>query len=309
MTFRTLRKVALVAALAMAWSGVSQAAPRVGIVQLVEHLALDQVREAFTETLLEARPDVEIDYQNGQNNPSTINAICQKFVGDGVDLILAIATPAAQGAAAATQDIPIVFSAVTDPVAAGLVSNLERPDANLTGTSDAVPVEGIFDLAYQITPDIKTYGLLYNASEINSVIAIEEAKEILDARGLNYVEVAVTNIGEVTTAAQSMVGRVDAIFSPTDNTVSSAMANLAQVAIDAGLPTYVGAVTMVTDGALASVGVSYPQLGRQSARMAMAILDGTPVSEIPVELQERFDVAVNAETAAALGIDVSAYLP
>ncbi len=300
---------AFVAALWILLAAQAAWGARVGLVQLVEHPSLDQIREAFTEALLEGRSDVEIDYQNGQNSPSTINAICQKFLGDGVDLIVAIATPAAQGAAAATQEVPIVFSAVTDPVAAGLVSDLQRPDRNLTGTSDAIPVGRIFDLAAELTPDAKTFGFLYNAGEVNSVSVIAEAKQVLESRGLNYIEAVVTNTGEVTTAAQSLIGRVDAIYSPIDNTVASAMANLARIAIEAGLPAYVSADSMVADGGLATVGVNYVQLGRQTARMALKILEGTPVAEIPVEVLDRYTVAVNAETAEALGVDVSAYLP
>ncbi|MEG1849369.1 MAG: ABC transporter substrate-binding protein, partial [Oscillospiraceae bacterium] len=217
---------------------------KIGLVQLMEHPSLNEIRDAvIAELKVQGYDDsrVEIDYQNGQGEPGLINSICQKFVGDKVDLIIAIATPAAQGAAAATSEIPIIFSAVTDPVAAGLTASLEQPDANATGTSDAIPAEQIFALADELTPGIKTYGFLYNNGEVNSVSVIKSAKQALDAKGIAYVEACVNNSGEVTTAAQSLIGKADAIFSPIDNTVAYAMPNLAQIAIEAKLPVYVAA--------------------------------------------------------------------
>ncbi|MEG2203716.1 MAG: ABC transporter substrate-binding protein [Oscillospiraceae bacterium] len=284
---------------------------KIGLVQLMEHPSLNEIRDAvIAELKVQGYDDsrVEIDYQNGQGEPGLINSICQKFVGDKVDLIIAIATPAAQGAAAATSEIPIIFSAVTDPVAAGLTASLEQPDANATGTSDAIPAEQIFALADELTPGIKTYGFLYNNGEVNSVSVIKSAKQALDAKGIAYVEACVNNSGEVTTAAQSLIGKADAIFSPIDNTVAYAMPNLAQIAIEAKLPVYVAADSMVADGGLATVGVNYTQLGKQTAQMAAKVLSGTPVSELPVEVLKEYSVAVNAETAAALGIDVSKYV-
>lgn len=281
---------------------------RIGLIQLVEHPSLDEIREAFLAEMTEkGYGDVEIDYANGQNDPSTINTICQKFVGDGVDMIVAIATPAAQSAAAATSDIPVVFAAVTDPAAAGLVGEDGKPDRNCTGTSDAIATEEIFSLADTLTPGIKTYGFIYNLSETNSVTVIEEAKKILDANGTAYIEACVVNSGEVTTAAQSLIGKVDAIFCPIDNTVAFAMPNLSQIAIEANLPVYVAADSMVADGGLATVGVNYTQLGRQTADMAIRILEGTPVADVPVEVLSEYSTVVNQETAEALGIDPTLY--
>lgn len=212
---------------------------KIGLVQMMEHPSLDEIREAFLAELKAQGYDdskVVIDYQNGQGDMGTLNTIAQKFVGDGVDMIVAIATPAAQAAAAATDSTPIIFSAVTDPVDAGLVSDLEAPDRNLTGTSDAIPVDRIFALADELTPGIKTYGLLYNNGESNSVSVIRDVKVALNAAGIAFEEATVINSSEVTTAAQSLVGKVDAIFSPIDNTVAYAMPNLAQIAIEAKLP-------------------------------------------------------------------------
>ena len=282
-----------------------------GLVQMMEHPSLDEIREAFLAELKAQGYDdskVVIDYQNGQGDMGTLNTIAQKFVGDGVDMIVAIATPAAQAAAAATDSTPIIFSAVTDPVDAGLVSDLEAPDRNLTGTSDAIPVDRIFALADELTPGIKTYGLLYNNGESNSVSVIRDVKVALNAAGIAFEEATVINSSEVTTAAQSLVGKVDAIFSPIDNTVAYAMPNLAQIAIEAKLPVYVAADSMVNDGGLATVGVNYTQLGKQTAQMAAEVLSGKPVSEVPVQVLSEYATVVNPDTAAAIGVDVSKYV-
>lgn len=287
--------------------GESPITLKVGLVQMMEHPSLDEIRESILAEFDARGLKLEIDYQNGQGDMGTLNTIAQKFVGDDVDMIIAIATPAAQAAAAATADIPIVFSAVTDPVSAGLVSDVNKPDRNCTGTSDAIPTSQIFNLAEELTPGIKTYGLLYNQGESNSVSVIKDAKAALDQKGIKYIETCVINSGEVTSAAQSLVGKVDAIFSPIDNTVAYAMPNLAQIAIEAKLPVYVAADSMVNDGGLATVGVNYTQLGKQTAQMAELILSGQEVSQVPVQVLTEYSTLVNAETAAALGIDASKY--
>ncbi|WMJ82768.1 ABC transporter substrate-binding protein [Oscillospiraceae bacterium LTW-04] len=283
---------------------------KIGLVQMMEHPSLDEIREAiFTELTAQGfdASKVDIDYQNGQGDMNTLNSIAQKFVGDEVDMIIAIATPAAQAAAAATTDIPIIFSAVTDPVDAGLVGSLEKPDRNCTGTSDAIPTEQIFTLADELTPGIETYGFLYNQGESNSVSVINDAKATLDAKGVAYIETCVITSGEVTSAAQSLIGKVDAIFCPIDNTVAYAMPNLSQIAIEAKLPVYVAADSMVNDGGLATVGVNYTQLGVQTAQMAAKVLSGTAVADVPVEVLTQYSTVANKDTAAALGIDVSNY--
>lgn len=285
----------------------------VGLIQLMEHPSLDEIRTAI-EAELDAKAGenglkITIDYKNGQGDPSTINTICQQFVADGVDAIVAIATPAAQGAAtaAAGTDIPIIFSAVTDPAAAGLVENLDAPEGNITGTSDDIPVEKIFDLAAELTPDVKSFGLIYNPAEDNSVSVIAKTKAYLDSKQISYVEAGVAATGDVQTAAQSLLSQCDAIFAPIDNTVASAMGVLANEAIAAKKPVYVAADSMVNDGGLATVGVNYTNLGTQTADMLLKVLTGTPVSEVPVEVLKDNAVVVNAETAQAIGVDVSKY--
>ncbi len=285
----------------------------VGLIQLMEHPSLDEIRAAIEARLAEKAAEnglsVKVDYQNGQGDPSTINTICQQFVGDEVDAIIAIATPAAQGAATAADgtDIPIIFSAVTDPAAAGLVENLDAPEGNITGTSDAIPVDKIFALAEELTPGVKSFGLLYNPGEDNSVSVIADVKAYLDEKHLTYVEAGVSSTGDVQTAAQSLLGQCDAVFSPIDNTVASAMGVLADEAIKAKKPVYVAADSMVHDGGLATVGVNYTNLGTQTADMTLKVLAGTPVSEVPVEVLRDNAVVVNPETADAIGVDVSKY--
>lgn len=286
----------------------------VGLIQLMEHPSLDEIRTAIEARIQEKAGEygleVEIQYQNAQNDTSTINTICQQFVANKVDVIVAIATPAAQGAAAAAQNtgIPIIFSAVTDPAAAGLVENLEAPEGNITGTSDAIPVEKIFALAEELTPNVKSFGLIYSTSEVNSLSVIEDTKAYLDSKGIPYVDGAVTNSGEVQTSARNLLEKCDAVFAPIDNTVAGAMGILADEAIQAGKPVYVAADSMVADGGFATVGVNYTNLGSQTGDMVLKILSGTPVSQVPVEVLRDNAVTVNPDTAAAIGVDVSKYV-
>ena len=224
-------------------------------------------------------------------------------------MIIAIATPAAQGAAAAIEgtEIPLVFSAVTDPVAAELVASMNAPGGNITGTSDAIAPEKIFALAKELTPDVKTFGFIYNTSEVNSVSVVKEAKTYLEKEGIATVENAVTTSGEVQLAAQNLLSRCDAVFVPIDNTVANAMSVLADEAIKAGKPVYTAADSLVKDGGLATVGVNYTNLGIKTADMALRVLQGEKPAGMPVEILQDSVVVVNPDTAAALGIDVSQY--
>ncbi|MFQ8847711.1 MAG: ABC transporter substrate-binding protein, partial [Clostridia bacterium] len=196
---------------------------KIGVVQLVEHTSLDQIRESIIAQLEEEGyvdgDNIEINYQNAQNEQSNLKTICQGFVADKVDIIVAITTPAAQVAMSETDEIPIVFSAVTDPVAAEVVSDMEKPGGNVTGTSDAISVEKIMGLAEEITPGFKTVGALYNSSETNSVAAIESLREYAADNSLELVESAITSANEIQPAAQNLAKKCDIVFSPTDNTV------------------------------------------------------------------------------------------
>lgn len=278
---------------------------KIGIIQFVEHPSLNEIREAFTTELAAlgyGEDKVEIVYQNGQGDFSNLNSIAQKLVGENVDMIVAIATPSAQAAAAATTDIPIVFSAVTDPVAAGLVADMEKPGGNITGTSDAIPVQSIFELAGRLTPNAKKFGFIYNAGEVNSVSVIGDAKAYCDANGLTYVEGTVTNSSEVQQTGLSLLSECDALFAPIDNTVASAMPILSTIAIEQKKPVYVAADSMVADGGLATVGINYTNLGKETAQMAKEILEGKKPAELAVRKLSDFAEVINEETKAALGI-------
>lgn len=281
---------------------------KIGIVQIVEHPSLNTIREACVAQLAEDGfkdgENVIIDYQNAQGDQTNLKTICQKFSNHQYDLIIAIATPSAQAAVGETREIPIVFSACTDPVGSGLVSNLEKPGQNVTGTSDAVSAEKIMQLAERITPNIKTIGALYSSSETNSISVVNNLKKYAQKNGMTVVEATVTNSSEAQQAASSLVGKVDAIFCPIDNMIASAMPIVAQVAKKAELPFYVGADSMVKDGGLATYGVNYIQLGEATGDMAAEILKGKNPGDIPVKTWDEFDIYINQATADALGIKI-----
>lgn len=283
---------------------------QIGIVQIVEHPSLNTIRESFVEQLaLKGFKDGEnviIDYQSAQNDQTNLKTICQKFANNEYDMIVAIATPSAQAAVGETNTIPVVFSACTDPVAAGLVSDLNKPGANVTGTSDAVSAEKIMELAMRITPDIKTIGALYSSSEINSISVVDNLKEYAAKNGMTVVDATVTNSSEVQQAAASLTGKVNVIFSPIDNTIASAMPIVTQVANKAKIPVYVGADSMVKDGGLATYGINYVILGQETANMAVEILNGKKPGDIPVKTITEVEIYLNMKTAEAIGIDIPA---
>ncbi len=281
---------------------------KVGIIQLMEHPSLDTIRESIIEGLedegyVEGK-NLKIEYQNGQNDMSTMKNIAQTFVGDECDVIVAIATPAAQAALSETTEIPIVFAAITDPVGAGLVDSLDNPGGNVTGTSDEVSAEMIMNLAKDITPDFKTIGVLYNIGEDNSVSVVAQLKEYAGENGYKVIESTVTNTGEVQQAAQYLADKVDIVFSPIDNTVASSMAVATETFNNAGIPFYVSADSMVNDGGLATCGIDYTVLGRETAAMIADILEGADPAAMAVRKMSEMSVYVNKETAKALNIEI-----
>ncbi|MCQ4635501.1 ABC transporter substrate-binding protein [Anaerovorax odorimutans] len=289
-------------------SGSDKETVKIGLVQLVEHPSLDTIRESIIKQLEEEGykegDNVTIDYQNAQNEQANLKTICQGFVSDKCDLIIAISTPAAQAAYGETKDIPIIFSAVTDPVAAQLVESFEKPGGNITGTSDLIAVDKIMGLAQQITPEIKTIGAMYNSSEVNSVSVVNDLKEFAKKNGLTVKEAAVTNSNEIQQAAQSMAGKCDAVFSPIDNTVASAMSVATTVFNDAKIPFYVGADSMVKDGGLATYGINYEVLGAETAKMAAEVLKGGDTSTMPVKVMDDMQAYINQATADAIGAKI-----
>ncbi len=280
----------------------------IGIVQIVEHPSLDTIRENIVEQLNEEGfvdgETVKIDYKNAQGDTNNLKTICQSFTSNSYDLIIAIATPSAQVALGETTEIPIVFSAVTDPIAAELVESMEEPGGNITGTSDAVSATKIMDLALKITPEIKKIGAIYSTGEVNSVSVIAELKEYAKTKNIEVVEATIMNSSEIQQAAQSLVGKVDAVFSPIDNTVASAMPTVVDVLNKAKIPYYVAADSMVADGGLATDGVNYVTLGKATGTMAAEVLNGAETANMPVQIMSDTQIYINKQTANEIGLEI-----
>ena len=281
--------------------------PKIGIIQYIEHPSLDTIRENIISGLKEAGyedgKNCEIDYKNAQGDQNIANSIVQAFAGDEKDVVVAIASPVAQAAATISNQLPVVFSAVTDPVAAKLVTAMDVTDKNITGTSDVVQVDKILDLAKEFVPDMKKLGFLYSTGESNSVSNLEKAKEYCEANGITLVETGISNSSEVQQAVQVLASKVDAIFIPNDNTIASAMQSVSSETIKAGVPVFTGADSMVGDGGLATNGIQYEDLGKETAKMVAEILKGTKVSDLPVKVFDQdLSIFVNENTAKALDI-------
>lgn len=281
---------------------------KIGVLQLTEHGALDQTNEGFIDALDDAGISYTVDQQSAQNDQSTCQTIASKFVNDGDDLIFAIATPAAQAVAGATTEIPIVGSAITDYAESGLVASNEAPGGNVTGSSDLTPVEDQIDLLRQLLPDAKTVGILYCSAESNSGVQVSLAEKALDAAGIAHERYSVSSSNEIQQMVESMVGKVDAIYAPTDNTIAAGMATVSMVANETALPVIVGCDTMVQDGGLASYSINYRDLGYKAGEMAVKILaEGADPADMPIEYLSSAEcqLIVNQATADALGIDIS----
>lgn len=281
---------------------------KVGVFQYQQHPALDQANEGFIKALDESGIRYTADQQNASGDPSTTQTIAQKMVTDNDDLIFAIATPAAQAAAALTKEIPIVVTAVTDPADAGLVASNEAPGGNVTGTSDLNPVEKQITLLKQLVPNAKKVGILYCSAEANSKLQAKLVKEVCTENGLESKDFTVSNSNEIQTVVESMVGKVDVIYAPTDNVISNAMATVAMVATENNLPIIAGEENQVTAGALATYSVDYEALGYKAGEMAVQILKGEKeAGDIPVGYLDdnEYKLSVNEETAKKLGIALS----
>ncbi|MGE5654187.1 MAG: ABC transporter substrate-binding protein [Bacillota bacterium] len=279
---------------------------KVGIVQFAEHPALDSVRKGFIDTLNEKglTDKVTIDYKNAQGEMTTAQSIAQKMVGDKDDLILAIATPAAQAVAKATTTIPTLITAVTDPVSAGLAKSMEQPGGNITGTTDMNPVAKQLELVKQLSPSAKKIGIPYNAGETNALVQVKIARQAASNLGLELVEVTVTNTNDVAQAVQSLVGRVDALYIPSDNTVVSAFASVLKVAEKAKLPTICAGSDIVQQGGLATWGIDYYQLGRQTGEMAIRIINGQKPAVMPIESLKDVRLVINKAAAEKIGLTI-----
>lgn len=289
-------------------ASAARASYKIGILQLTEHAALDAANKGFVAAIEASGIDASIDQQNAQNDQSACQTIASTLVNENCDLILAIATPAAQAVAGATSDIPIVCTAITDFAASGLVEDNDVPGGNVTGTSDMNPVADQIDLLHQLVPEAKTVGLLYCTAESNSKLQIDLAAEELDRLGIEGVEYTASSSNEVQQVVESMVGKVDAIYTPTDNTIASAMTVIASIANENKVPTVCGEVAHVEAGGLASISINYEELGRRAGEMAVRILsEGADPADMPIETMtaDECDLVYNQKTADELGIDVS----
>lgn len=279
---------------------------KIGITQIVDHPALNAVRDGFIDEMTELGyildKDVVYDLQNAQGDMATANTIAQKFVSEGVDLILSIATPTSQAAVNATTTIPIVFSAVTDPIGAGLVKNLESSGNNVTGISDLTPVRKQFELIKEMLPEAKAVGTIYNAAEANSILTNELAKEACADLGLKLIEATVSSSADVLLAARSLVGKVDAIYISTDNATVSALDAVVQVTNENNIPLILADPTTLNKGGLVALGFDYYQHGQQTAPIVIKILEGTKPTDIPVEFAKNVQLAVNLDTAKEIGM-------
>ncbi len=281
---------------------------KIGVLQLTEHPALDASNKGFVEALDEAGITYNIDQQNAQNDQSACQTIAHKLVNDGNDLILAIATPAAQAVAGATDEIPIVGTAITDFASAGLVQSNDKPGKNVTGSSDLTPVADQFDLLVKLLPQAKTVGVLYCTAESNSDVQVKLADQAAANHGLKLVRYSVSSSNEIQQVVESMVGKVDVVYTPTDNTIAAGMTTVTMITNDNKLPTICGEEGMVDNGGLATYGINYEELGKLAGQMAVKILKGeSKPADMAIEHLDasKCTLKTNEETAKKLGIDLS----
>lgn len=285
----------------------------IGIIQYVDHIALDSSREGFIAALNDngytEGDNITVDYQNAQADAANLSTISDRFVSNKVDLVLAIATPAAQSIAGKTTEIPILGTAITDYEVARLVDSNEAPGGNVSGTTDMNPIKEQIDLLMQLVPDAQTVGVLYTSSEDNSILQAQLAKEAIEKLGMTYVEVTVSNSNEVQQAAQSIVNQCDAIYIPTDNIFASAMPIVYGVTAESKTPVICGEAGMVNNGGLATLGINYYDLGYQTGLMAVKIFKGeAEPASMPIESASGFDFAINGTVAEEIGLEIPAEL-
>lgn len=306
--FKGILAVSLAASMLVGCGGQSsQDMKKVAIIQLVEHTSLNTIKEAFDERMSELGykegENVEYIFKNAQGDNNTAASIVNDFKGKNPDVVMAIATPVAQAAATLSNDIPVVFAAVSDPVGAKLTSTLEKPDKNMTGTSDEIQVELILEKALQVNPNLKKLGVIYNKGEANSVTNIKKAKAFAEDKDIQLVEATVTSVNEVQTAVDVLTNQCDAIFAPNDNTIASAMNVVGSACAKAKVPLYVGADSMVQDGGFLSVGINYENLGKETANMVDEVLKGKDVADIPVKVfKDNLNIYVNEKVLKQLDI-------
>ncbi|MCW6653197.1 ABC transporter substrate-binding protein [Aerococcaceae bacterium NML210727] len=279
---------------------------KVAIVQLVSHPSLDAITTGIKEGLsqggYEEGKNLTLDFQNAEGDMSLLPNIAELVVSEKPDIIFAITTPVAQSLQQATQDIPIILAGITDPVAAKLVSSLEKTESNITGVSDAAPLEEQFKLIAQLTPNVKTIGMIYTSSEDNSKAEVDKATKFAEAAGMTVIVETIASTADMSLVAENLVGKVDAIFVPTDNTVASSADTLLDIADQSSVPIYPTFEDMVKRGGLASVAIDQVGIGRQSAQMAVEIFNGATPQTLPIQFATEMRKVFNAQTASHLDI-------
>lgn len=297
---------ALLIAAPVAWAKTSV----ISVNQFVEHPALDAVLKGFRDELTAKGVAGEFKIHNAQANMATTNQIAQTTAGEKPDLVLAIATPSAQAQAqvikkaAHMAKVPLIFSAVTDPLGAKLVADLKKPGANITGVSDLTPMDKHLGMILEFLPKLRSVGVVYNAGEANSKTLVQLLRDAAAARGVQVEEATAAKSGDVYAAAKSLVGRCDAIYVPTDNTVVSGLESLVKVCEQSRLPLFAGDVDSVPRGCVAALGFDYYLHGRQAGAMAARILAGASPAETPVEFQDGLKLEINLKAAKAMGVTV-----
>ncbi|EHZ2652871.1 ABC transporter substrate-binding protein [Vibrio vulnificus] len=283
---------------------------KVAVSQIVEHPALDATRQGLLDGLkakgyVEGE-NLEFDYKTAQGNPAIAVQIARQFVGESPDVLVGIATPTAQALVSATRSIPVVFTAVTDPVGAKLVKSMEQPGKNVTGLSDLSPVSQHVDLIKELLPNAKAIGVVYNPGEANAVTLVELLKKSAAEKGLKVVESTALKSADVQSATQAIAAKSDVIYAPTDNTVASAIEGMIVAANQAKKPVFGGATSYVEKGAIAGLGFDYYQVGVQTADYVAAILEGQEPGKLDVKVATGSDLVVNQGTAEKLGITIPA---
>ena len=306
MRIKSLAKAALAAAVLTC--GAAQAEQvHVATTAIVEHPALDSVRDGIKAALLEngyTDDTLKFSYESAQGNPAIAAQIARKMVGDQPDVIVAIATPSAQAAVSAARDIPVIFSVVTDPMGAKLVSNMDKPGRNVTGLSDAVPVAQHLAMIKEVVPGLKRLGIPFNPGEPNAVSIIAAMKVVAAEQGIEIIEAPAPKSSDVMVASQKLIGKVDAIYTTLDNTIITALESIVKVGIDAQIPVFSADTDSVTRGAVAAVGFNYNDLGRQTGEMVIEVLKGKNPGDMPVRIAEGTDIYVNLKTARMMGVEI-----
>ena len=306
MKLNSIIKSSLIAA-ALLSTGLQAKPVYVATTAIVEHPALDAVRDGIKATLNEngyKGDELKFTYESAQGQPSIAAQIARKMVGDEPDVIVAIATPSAQAAVSVSRNIPVVFSAVTDPIGAKLIPSLKQPGGNVTGLSDMVNVKQHLELIKEFVPNLKTVGVPYNPGEANSVSTVAALKIAAAEMGIKIVESAAPKSSDVMIATKQLVGKVDAIYCPIDNTIISAVESVVKVGIDAQIPVFAGDTDTVKRGAVAAVGYDYFDLGRQTGDIVVRILKGEKAGSIDVKMAEGTNLFVNPKMAARMGITI-----